>query len=58
MTSGGTDVIEMSASTSRSTTGAAVDVIVGDGVSLEVGIVERGGGDRGRRVDGSNRSNR
>ena len=40
MTSGGTDVIEMSASTSRSTTGTAVDVVVGDSVSSEVGIVE------------------
>ena len=40
MTSGGTDVIEMSASTSRSTAGTAVDVVVGDSVSSEVGIVE------------------
>ena len=30
MTSGGTDVIEMPASTSRSTTGATVEVVVGD----------------------------
>jgi hypothetical protein len=41
MTSGGTDVIDMSASTSRSTTGATVDVVVGDGASPEVGTVER-----------------
>jgi hypothetical protein len=41
MTSGGTDVIDMSASTSRSTTGATVDVIVGDGASPEVDTVEK-----------------
>jgi hypothetical protein len=40
MTSAGTDVIEMSASTARSTAAASVDV-VGDGVSTEVGIVEK-----------------
>ena len=40
MTSGGTDVIEMSASTARFTAGAAV-VVVGDCVSREVGIVEK-----------------
>jgi hypothetical protein len=40
MTSGGTDVIEMSASL-RSTTGATFDVFVDDGESPEVGSVER-----------------
>jgi hypothetical protein len=40
MTSAGTDVIEMSASTARFTTIAAVDVVVGGGESREVGIVE------------------
>jgi hypothetical protein len=39
MTSGGTDVIEMSASTSRVTTGAAVDVVVGDSVSSGATVV-------------------
>ncbi len=41
MTSAGTDVIEMPASTSRSTTGATVDVVVGDDRSSEVGIVDK-----------------
>ena len=40
MTSGGTDVIEIPASTSRSTTGATVVVVVVGGLSSEVGIVE------------------
>ena len=39
MTSAGTDVIEMSASTSRSTTGASVDVVVGDSVSSVATVV-------------------
>ena len=40
MTSGGTDVIEMSASACRSTSGATVDVVVGDGRLAEV-VVEK-----------------
>ena len=40
MTSAGTNVIEMSASTSRFTAGVSVDV-VGDGASRGVGIVEK-----------------
>ncbi|MEP7201290.1 MAG: hypothetical protein ABI894_01705 [Ilumatobacteraceae bacterium] len=44
MTSGGTDIIEMSSSTPGSTTGAALDVVVDERVSTEVdveaGIVE------------------
>ena len=41
MTSSGTAVIEMPTSTLRSTTGATVEVVVGNGGSLDVLVVER-----------------